>query len=222
MTIGFVALWNSTPCEYHASEADEWGTTERIQAAFARGTSRGIRTYGLYNCRWSSPWHYLTFWVSPDLTAVIDTIADLERAGDFKFADSEHLVGYLSEARGSMTPGSWDEIPWPIGGEAAAGLFFAWCAGKRATRAPAADPGTLLAPLISSSGLRILGEFDCRFSTGWDGFTFWIAPQVETLEHALAALEREGAFVGADTQAVTGSQERYYRFGNHLQMSSPL
>jgi hypothetical protein len=222
MTIGFAACWTNTAREYSASEADERETTERILAAFARGAARGIRTYGLYNCRWSSKWHYLTFWIGPDMTAITQTIADLERAGDFKFSDSEHLVGYLQSSTGFLTPGAWEEIPASSDDEALMGLLLTWRARHGAAQMVPAGVEMLLAPLVSLSGLRMLGEFDARLSSRWDRFTFWIAPRVETLESGLAALEREGLFAGAGAQSVTGNHERYYRFGSHLQLSAPL
>ena len=221
MTVGFAACWTNAPCEYSASEADERETTERIQAAFARGAARGIRTYGLYNCRWSSEWHYLTFWTGPDMMAITQTIADLERAGDFKFSDSEHLVGCLHDSPGFLTLGAWEEIPEPADGEALMGLLLTWRACHGAAQVLPACVETLLAPQVSSSGLRMLGEFDSRFGSRWDRFTFWIAPRVETLESALATLEQEGLFIGSDLQSVTGNHEHYYRFGNHLQLSLP-
>ncbi len=116
MPFGFVALWKNNPREFIASPHDEWGTTDDIQAAFAKGRSQGNRTYGLYFCRWSSPWQYLTFWVSPSMDAVFDTIADLERAGDFKFADSWHIFGRFMDEPGALSEDAWDMIPEPVDG----------------------------------------------------------------------------------------------------------
>lgn len=222
MTVGFVALWKNTPCEYHASEQDEWATTERIQNAFALGRERGNRTHGLYNGRWSSAWQYLTFWLSHDLSAVADTIADLERAGDFKFADSEHIVGRWVESGGYLTQGAWDEIPEPVEGESPpAGLFVAWRRTGSAEPRLTSHGGAHLSALETSAGLRMLGQFDCRFSTDWERFSFWMAPSIEVLEQSLAMLEQDGMLVGTETRAVVGQLDRYYRFGSHLQTTFP-
>lgn len=220
MTVGFVALWENNQREYHASDGDEWETTERIQGAFANGRSRGIRTYGLYNCRWSSAWHYFTFWVSPSLSAVCDTIADLEQAGDFKFADSEHIVGRFVEESDFLTDGAWDVTPEIVDGDPPPiGLFLAerdplspLATGRSCRPRRRLDVPTLTASL----GIRMYGAFDCRFGTGWERFTFWTAPDVAAVEGMLGAMEQQGA-LAAGTRATIGRLDRYFRFGNHLQ-----
>ena len=135
MPVGFVALWKNNQREYVALPRDEWGTTDAIQAAFALGRERGNRTYGLYACRWASAWQYLTFWVSPSMEAVFDTIADLERAGDFKFADSQHMVGSFLPEADDLTEGAWDVVPEPVAGAAPTGAATA-----PATEQPTPEP----------------------------------------------------------------------------------
>lgn len=216
MPLGFVALWRETNCEYHASKADEWETTERIQAAFANGHERGIQGFGLYHCRWSSEWRYLTFWVCPDLASLYDTIADLERAGDFKFADSAHYVGSLVEDASHLSPGAWDLIPEAKEDEPAPlGVFLAWRLSARAR----ANGISLNPPVVK--GLRTLGQYDCGFGSEWDRFAFWIAPDLRTAEDALHAMQWSNPVGEIEAQIVIGSLERYYRFGSHLQTDFP-
>jgi hypothetical protein len=223
VSIGFVALWKNNQREYIASPPDEWGTTEDIQAAFANGRARGNRTYGLYYCRWSSPWQYLTFWVSPNLAAVFDTIADLERAGDFKFADSKHVIGRFIDEPNYLTNGAWEVIPEPNDDEPPAyGLFLM---ERESASGPASEsrrrPGmpSDLPAAAAEFGVRMYGLFDCRFSTGWDHFTFWTAPSPTALDEYFARLEESNHLRGLTTYAVTGRLDRYFRFGNHLQTS---
>jgi hypothetical protein len=219
MTVGFIALWKNNQREYTASPRDEWGTNDAIQAAFANGRARGNRTYGLYYCRWSSPWQYLTFWVSPGMDAVFDTIADLEQAGDFKFADSWHIFGRYRDDATYLTDGAWDVIPEPVEGEPPAfGMVLL-------ERRSDAAPGPNSAPTATGTDaggedtLRLYGAFDCRFSTGWDRFSFATGTDAERLATYLRQRERAGGFRGADSLAVTGRLDRYFRFGNHLQTS---
>jgi hypothetical protein len=213
--LGFAALWRETEREYHASKDDEWSTTERIQAAFASGRERGIRAFGLYHCRWSSEWRYLTFWICPDLTSLYETIAELERAGDFKFADSAHFVGSLVEDKAHLNPGVWEAAPEPRDGEPVPlGLFIAW---RRSCR-PRSEGSLELSPIEK---LRTLGQYDCGFGSEWERFTFWIAPDLRTAEEALDALERSNPLSMVEAQVVMGSLERYYRFGSHLQTDFP-
>lgn len=226
MSAGFVALWKNNPREYVASPRDEWGTTEAIQAAFSRGRERGNRTYGLYFCRWSSAWQYMTFWVSPGLDAVFATIADLEQAGDFKFADSWHIFGEFIADTAFLSEGAWDVVPEPEDDEPPPyGMVLlerGSVTGPRAQR----DRDGLRAPSPRetrgqgrNAGIRLYGAFDCRFSTGWERFTFVTAPNGEALADYLTGREREGAWRGVETFATTGRLDRFFRFGNHLQTS---
>lgn len=217
MTVGFVALWRNNQREYAASPRDEWGTTERIQGAFARGRERGNRTYGLYFCRWSSAWQYMTFWVSPSLAAVFDTIADLERAGDFKFADSLHVFGRFDGNDAFRTPGAWDDVPEPVDGmPPPAGAFLAERGGAR-SRVDGLAADSRLAPIVAEHGVRMYGRFDCRFSSGWDRFMYWTAPDAAAVAAALDRCERELGPDLPELEVVTGRLDRYFRFGNHLQ-----
>ena len=223
MSIGFVALWKNNQREYTASPRDEWGTTEDIQAAFGKGRARGNRTYGLYYCRWSSPWQYLTFWVSPNMAAVFDTIADLERAGDFKFADSKHVFGRFIDEPNYLTNGAWEVIPEPNDAEPPSyGVFLMEreSGSGRASewRRRSGTPSDLPA-VAATFGVRMYGLFDCRFSTEWDRFSFVTAADANQLAIYLRQRERAGGFRGVDALAVTGRLDRYFRFGNHLQTS---
>jgi hypothetical protein len=209
MTVGFAALWRNNQREYAALPRDEWGTTALIQEAFARGRERGNRTYGLYLCRWSSRWQYLTFWVAPDMSAVFDTIADLERAGDFKFADSLHLVGRFDGDQTGVTPGAWDDVPEPTEGRPPPhAVLLREHAGGQSLR------DSRIAGAVELLGVRRFGSFDCRFGSEWSRFSFWTAPSGEAVEAAVRTLD-----VGVDLRlsAVTGRLDRYFRFGNRLQ-----
>ena len=223
MSVGFIALWKNNQREYAASPRDEWGTTEDIQAAFAMGRARGNRTFGLYFCRWSSPWQYLTFWISPSMAAVFDTIADLERAGDFKFADSMHVYGRFVDDTNYLTDGAWDVIPEPIDDEPAPYGVFLMERGSGSGRSSdchrSPDSALDLPSVAASFGVRMYGLFDCRYSTGWDRFTFWTAADPTALTECLAWLEHVNQPRGLDNFAVTGRLDRYFRFGSHLQTS---
>ncbi len=223
MTVGFVALWKNNQREYVASATDEWGTTDRIQAAFANGRARGNRTYGLYFCRWSSPWQYFTFWVSPSMGAVFDTIADLEQAGDFKFADSEHIFGRFVEDDDYLTEGAWNVVPELVEGTSAPlGVFLAergsGSGGSRRSNGWKESKRDL--PLLAGElGIRMYGAFDCRFSSGWERFSFWTAPDFAAVSETLAWMERAAGPGASDLRVVTGRLDRYFRFGSHLQTS---
>jgi hypothetical protein len=220
--IGFFALWHNKRSEYHANQVEERETSLQIQQAFDNARQRGIKIFGLYGSRWSSERQYFTFWICPNLEALELTIDDLEQAGDFKFADSEHIIGIRL-----VDPEMTDDINnlnldggdpnLPLG-------FFAlwrqtdsyytagsedWTGSNRAIRAIFND--------ARDQGVRMLGRYDCRWATQWDYFTFWMAPSLETLEEIMDRLEPAGDFKFADSRHIIGNLEPHFRFGRHLQ-----
>ena len=212
MTVGFVALWKNNQREFRASPLEERGTTAAIQEAFARGRERGTQSYGLFSCRFGSGWQYFTFWTAPSLAAVFDTIADLERAGDFKFANSWHAFGTL--AKGELDPNpNWAIIPEP--GECTPpplGLITFSRSRSGVVGKDTREHATRDA-VHDGSGWRSYGAFDCRFSSGWNQFSFVTAPDAAALHHAIALNDASDM----ETERVVGSLDRFYRFGSHLQ-----
>lgn len=221
--VGFFALWKNKDDEYRATEEDEKLTCDQIGQAFANGSARGIKVMGLFNCRWSTDRQYFTFWAAPSLEAVEATIADLERAGDFKFADSEHVLGTLTA--GQLTPGAWDKpAVAPPGGRGEIGVWTAWRRKEncfRDGRQAVADSEREVERVLKAAeaaGVRLCGRYACPFSTEYDGFTFWIAPDIDTVERVIDRLEEVEAFKYADTRHVLGVHESFYRFGRHIQV----
>ena len=128
MTVGFIALWKNNQREYTASPRDEWGTNDAIQAAFANGRDRETVPTGSTTAV-GLVWQYLTFWISPGMDAVFDTIADLEQAGDFKFADSWHIFGRYRDDPSYLTDGAWDVFRSRLRGNRRCSGWFCWSDG---------------------------------------------------------------------------------------------
>lgn len=222
--LGFVALWLNKDSEYRAGAEEEQETSARIQQAFVNGRARGIEMFGRYGCRWSSESQYFTFWLCPNLDALQATMDDLERAGDFKFADSEHIIGMrMSDVEmtdeQSLSPAG-RQVDCPLG-------FFAiwrrkddyyraspeeWESSDRAVRQVFNHARTL--------GVHMLGRYDCRWSTNWDYFTFWQVPSFQVLQSVISQLEQAPDFKFADSRHVIGILEPRFRFGTHLQITA--
>ncbi|HBY93136.1 MAG: hypothetical protein M5U01_35245 [Ardenticatenaceae bacterium] len=219
--VGFVALWHNKPSEYYAPPDEERETGARIEQAFANGRARGIRMFGRYDCRWSSAEQYFTFWLCPNLEALEATIDDLERAGDFKFADSEHIIGIRMD-----DPGMIDEaVLATVETEPHVGFFAIW---RRKDSYYRANPETWTTldravhdvfDIARARGVRMLGRYDCRWSTDWEYFTFWLVPDLERLEGIIDKLERAGDFFFADSRHVIGILDPHFRFATHRQIS---
>lgn len=216
-TFGFVALWNKTDAEYAASTADEWATTHRIQQAFARARERGNVTYGLFRSRWASPYAYMTFWRCPSAVALFDSIGDLERAGDFKFADSYHVFGSLSPDSRCVSPDAWETIPEVSSkSQPIIGLFVQW---RSVHRPGSLAPDAVLARL--DGRVQLLGDYRSRLSSGWDRFAFAVAYDRLVADSALRALSNLQQSGGIDLRVWAGDLQPYYRFATHLQTEFP-
>ena len=225
LTIGFVALWYNKSSEYHATPDEERTTGARIQQAFENGMERGIQMYGRYGCRWSDQQQYFTFWRCPSLEALEATITDLEYAGDFKFADSEHIIGASygdpgmnsSIADPEMLDISEAQIARPIGFVALWRLKDSYYrAAPGAWERSDAEIHDIF-EYARARGVQMLGRYACRWSTEWDFFTFWEVPSFELLEEIVARIEPAGDFMYADSRHLIGIIEPRFRFARHLQ-----
>lgn len=90
--LGFCALWRRGSAYYR--DPGQWAASDReIRRIFSDARAVGVEMYGRFDCRWSSAWEYFTFWRVPSYDALEAAVERLEPAGDFKFADSFHLLG---------------------------------------------------------------------------------------------------------------------------------
>lgn len=220
-SIGFFALWNNKRSEYHADSEEERKTSSRIKQAFENAQERGTKMYGLYGARWSTSEQYFTFWLCPSMDVLEVTMDELEEAGDFKFADSEHIIGNAMPDADML-----DADPLERGGpdpERPLGFFALW---RQTDAYYNADPESWTRSdravreafaYARGQGVHILGRYDCRWSTEWDYFTFWRVPSFEVLEAAMDRLEPAGDFWFADSRHIIGTLETQFRFGRHLQ-----
>jgi hypothetical protein len=219
MPIGFVALWKNKRSEYHAGPEEEGFTSRAITQAFERGRARGIQMFDRYGCRWSSAYQYFTFWRCPDLPVLEATMHDLERAGDFKFADSNHFIGTLSDGSYTAIRAVAEEGHSPAR-YAAVVLWRYTCASHSARSGDRARMDEAVTDISTESRLQSLGTYDCRWSTGWNGWTIWLSPSFEAMECTVARLEEKGTFGAIDCRFFIGNLEPAFRFGTHLQVET--
>ncbi len=219
-SVAFVAIWKSKSSEYAASPKEQQETSALIEEAFATARTRGVRMYGRYGCRWSTENQYFTFWLSPSFEVLEHVMDKLESAGDFKFAESQHILGFPMHDEDMI-----DKAYLPEGGpdaERPIGFFAMWRrtdayynAGKDAW--DLSDKGVRDAfEYARVNGVRMLGRYDCRWSTEWEYFTFWQVPNLEVLEATMEQLESAGDFWFAESHHIIGILEPYYRFGREL------
>jgi hypothetical protein len=216
-TIGFMAIWHNKPSEFNADPAEESEIRRRIQSAFENGVQRGICMYGLYGCRWSSHQKYFSFWQCPSFSVLEDTIDDLEQAGDFIYASSEHMIGVRVAEEGFEEEEDIliDPARYPFG------FFAAWRRTASFLKSGIAERKAIQSKIYNAfdysreRGVQMLGIYDCRWSTGWDYFTYWAAPTFQVLEATIDRLEQAGDFWLSESRHLIGNYEPFFQSGWH-------
>ena len=211
-SIGFFAAWHNKEAEFRAGPEEERETLEGCAAAFNHGQLLGILMLGRYGCRWSSDQQYFTFWLCPDLEALEVTIDRLESAGDFKFADSLHLIGRL-------LPGASEYAPLPVPPLAA--ITF-W--SPRLSSSPPAQFSEVVyksweaaRQQYAGRGVWSPGLFESHWSSGWAFFSLWTAHDLGTFESLLDDLEADAVRARVELGHTIGQHAPQYRFGSRLQ-----
>ena len=128
------------------------------------------------------------------MDAVFDTIADLEQAGDFKFADSWHIFGRYRDDPSYLTDGAWDVIPEPVEGEPP--LLGMVLLERRNGAAP--DPNPALPAIRTEAVVRTRSASTARSTAGsapgGSRFSFVTAADANQLAIYLRQRERAGGF----------------------------
>ena len=91
---GFIAFWKSSDTWYATDEKEKQIFLDEIKDVMDKAQSKGIQSFGTFNCSWSSEWKYFTFWLCPTIELLEETAAELERIGDInKYCIQHHYVG---------------------------------------------------------------------------------------------------------------------------------
>jgi hypothetical protein len=92
-TWGFLALWEWNDAWAAASAAQRRDYDAECDVAFAGDLALGIAIAGRHRLDWASSWHHLGLWEAPSLAAIDMAMRGHERAADFRFTTSRHLIG---------------------------------------------------------------------------------------------------------------------------------
>lgn len=87
---GFVAFWKATDSWFSADEQTKKEFMESINAIMEEAHSKGIQTFGNFDCSWSCEWRYFTFWLCPNLEVLEETMAKLVEIGDINLFNIQH------------------------------------------------------------------------------------------------------------------------------------
>ncbi len=216
--IGFFALWRNKPSEYHADDAERDTTITEIQKAFDATAAVGTKIFTQFESRWSTERQYFAYWESPTFETLEKAMCDLEEAGDFKFAESEHIIGQKIDdayAR-DIDPAVLKERQW-------LGCFIAW---KWTDAYYNAEPEELVAAerdvasvfqYASQKGIKIFGQYNARFCSPWDRFVFCLLPSYEALEDIIEKCEKAKLFQYIESRHVLAKYNPTYRFATELQ-----
>lgn len=91
---GFVAFWKATDSWFSADKETKEQFMVRLKEVVDGAREKGIQTFGNFDCSWSCEWRYFTFWLSPNIEVLQETMDKLVKIGDINhFNIQHHYVG---------------------------------------------------------------------------------------------------------------------------------
>ncbi len=90
---GFLALWEWNDAWAAATPAQRRDYDAECDVAFAGDVALDIAIAGRHRLDWASSWHHVGIWEAPSVAAIDLAMRGHERAADFKFTTSRHLIG---------------------------------------------------------------------------------------------------------------------------------
>lgn len=96
--LGFVAFWKATDAWFNVDKKVKEEFMLKLKEVMEEAKSKGIKTFGNFDCSWSSQWRYFTFWTCPNIELLEETMKKLVDIGDINlFNEQHHYVGRLTE-----------------------------------------------------------------------------------------------------------------------------
>jgi hypothetical protein len=216
--IGFFALWRNNRSEYHADDVERDSTLFEIQNAFNATVENGTKIFTQFETRWSTERQYFAYWESPSFEVLEEAMNDLEKAGDFKFAESEHIIGKKIDDDYSrdVLPDVLNERQW-------LGCFIAWkwtSAFYKATPTELAAVQQEVQTLFeyaNKKGIEFFGQYESRYCSKWDRFIYLLLPTHDLLEDLIEKCEKTKIFHYIESRHVLGIHNPNYRFSREFQ-----
>lgn len=213
--IGLFALWKITPTGYHAVSPGKDRILENVQVAFTAAEEEGTHLFNLFEIHWQTEWEYFAFWETPTFTTLQDAMERLEAAGDFNYAQSEHIIGKKIEDEFSseVKPAVLDQESWW-------GCVTTW---KWTSAYYQADRRELhrvqkrineLHKRVLREGSLVFGQYDARFASSWDRFVFSLLPSYSLYQELIREFEDLGLYQYLDARHMAGEANQAYRFAD--------
>ena len=90
---GFLALWEWNDAWAAATAQQRRDYDQDCDVAFAGDLALGIAIAGRHRLDWASSWHHLGVWEAASPAVIDAAMRGHERADDFRFTTSRHLIG---------------------------------------------------------------------------------------------------------------------------------
>ena len=219
-TYGFFALWYNKACEYHADEKEALEHMQRVKWAFDNSVGgKETRLYTAFEARWSTERQYFNFWELKSFENLEVLIGDLEEAGDFKFAESEHIIGL------KMDDQFYQDISPDVlkDGVKYFGLYVLWNWTQVYYHASERELAELKEKLeevnafAEQRGVKLFGQYNCRFSSQWDRFIFALVPGYSLIDEISEKIEELGIYKYIRSRHIVGNYDTVFRFARHKQ-----
>lgn len=169
--------------------AQEGWWSEVLPDALQRIEGEGARRVGLWNCTWSSDWHYTLAYEFADLRALRGAIEILRSANFFRYVTSSRLMGERWVGELGWNADKWEVTQGrsPLGGvlyykinESLYTLSIEELAHRSSERTALLDRA--VTGLIDAGGQR-LGSYFCEWSSEWHLFVVYDFADLEALKH---------------------------------------
>jgi hypothetical protein len=199
---GMLVIWQRR--NWQEPESQPGKTPELIQMA----QEHQIRSFGVYDCTWSTKWNRFCFLLAPAYPAAEKYLSHLEQAGvfqglDVKFTlgisrtrDKEANQGHVLLPEAERSEGGNPENP--LGFHALWSRTESFYKASPEDRAASSRKITRVFDQARELGVVTFGRYECRWSSRWKFFTFWTAPSLEVLNTVFNELEEAGDFYFAN------------------------
>lgn len=91
---GFIALWKHSDNWYTEDPETKKRFIDRVNEINREAQEKGVVMSSVYDCTWSSEYHYFSFWECPNIEVLQEAMEKLVACGDVNFYNIQrHIVG---------------------------------------------------------------------------------------------------------------------------------
>ncbi len=91
---GFIALWKHADPWYAMGSEDRKKFIDKVNEINREAQEKGVWMSDVYDCSWSSEYRFFSFWESPTIEIIQETLEKLVACGDVNYYNIQrHFIG---------------------------------------------------------------------------------------------------------------------------------